>query len=54
MIDGRRLEVLHLRTDFLEHPIAGKNGPIGPLTGAVGDLPDSRDVGGFALLDGVH
>ena len=54
MIDGRRMEVLHLRTDLLEHPIAEKSGPIGPLTGAKGDLPDSRDVGGFALLDGVH
>ena len=54
MIDGRRLEVLHLRTDFLEHPIAEKSGPIGPLTGAMGDLPDPRDVGGFALVSGVH
>ena len=54
MIDGRRLEVLHLRTDFLEHPIAEKSGPIGPLTGTVGDLPDARDLGGFAFVDGVH
>src|SRR6266446_6051658 len=54
MIDGRRLEVLHLRTDFLEQPIAGKSGPIGPLTGAMRDPPDSRDVGGLALVDGVH
>jgi hypothetical protein len=54
MIDGRRMEVLHLRTDLLEHPIAGKSGPIGPLTGAMRDPPDSRDLGGFALVDGVH
>ena len=54
MIDGRRLEVLHLRSNFLEHPIAEKSGPIGPLTGAIRDPPDSRDLGGFALVDGVH
>jgi plasmid stabilization system protein ParE len=54
MIDGRRLEVLHLRTSFLEHPIAEKSGPIGPLTGAMRDPPDARDLGGFALVDGVH
>jgi len=48
------LEVLHLRTSFLEHPIAGKSGPIGPLTGAKGELLDSRDVDGFTLVNGVH
>ena len=46
MIDGRRMEVLHLRTSFLEHPIAGKSGPIGPSTGAKNDLSGSRSVGG--------
>jgi len=54
MIDGRRLEVLHLRINLLEHPIAEKSGPIGPLTGAMGDLLDSRDVDGFTLVNGVH
>jgi len=51
MIDGRRLKVLHLRTDFLEHPIAEKSGPIGPLTGAKGDLPDPRDVQTYIRLN---
>jgi hypothetical protein len=37
MIDGRRLEVLHLSADVLEHSIVGKTGPIGPLTGAKND-----------------
>jgi hypothetical protein len=45
---------LHLRTDLLEHPIAEKSGPIGPFTGAMDDLPDSRDVDGFTLVNGVH
>jgi hypothetical protein len=54
MIDGRRLEVLHLRINLLEHPIAEKSGPIGPLTGAMRDPPNARDLGGFALVDGVH
>jgi hypothetical protein len=54
MIDGRRMEVLHLRINSLEHPIAEKSGPIGPFTGAMDDLPDSRDVDGFTLVNGVH
>ena len=54
MIDGRRLEVLHLRINLLEHPIAEKSGPIGPLTRAKNDLPASRNVGGFASVSGVH
>jgi hypothetical protein len=32
MIDGRRLEVLHLSANLLEHSAAGKTGPIGPST----------------------
>ena len=34
VIDGRRLEVLHLPADVLEHSIVEKTGPIGPLTDA--------------------
>ena len=30
MIDGRRLEVLHLPLDVMERSIAEKTGPIGP------------------------
>jgi len=37
MIDGRRLEVLHLPADALELSITGKPGPIGPSTGAKND-----------------
>jgi hypothetical protein len=37
MIDGRRLEVLHLPADALELSITGKTGPIGPSTGAKND-----------------
>jgi hypothetical protein len=46
MIDGRRLEVLHLRIDFLEHSVAGKTGPIGPSTDAKDELPGSDAKGG--------
>ena len=34
VIDGRRLEVLHLPADVLELSIAEKTGPIGPSKGA--------------------
>jgi hypothetical protein len=37
VIDGRRLEVLHLPAEVLEHFIVEKTGPIGPLTGAQDD-----------------
>jgi hypothetical protein len=36
MIDGRRLEVLHLPGDVLEPSVAEKTGPIGPLAGGEG------------------
>ena len=54
MIDRRRLEVLHLRTDFLEPFMADKTGPFGPSTGAKNDLTGSHDVGAFALVNGVR
>jgi hypothetical protein len=53
MIDGRRFEVLHLRTDFLEHSVAEKSGPIGPSTVPKNDLAGSHDTGDFALVNGV-
>jgi len=37
VIDGRRLEVLHLPADVMEHSMVEKTGPIGPLTGAKND-----------------
>jgi hypothetical protein len=37
VIDGRRLEVLHLPDNVLEHSIVEKTGPIGPSTGAKND-----------------
>jgi hypothetical protein len=37
MIDGTRLQVLHLPADALELSIAGKTGPIGPSAGAKND-----------------
>ena len=52
IIEGSRLEVLHLPAGVLEHPIR-KTGPIGPLTCAKNDLPDSHDMGGLALVNGV-
>jgi hypothetical protein len=52
VIDGRRLEILHLPADVLEHSV-GETGPIGPSTDAKDDLPGSHDVGGFALVSGV-
>jgi hypothetical protein len=54
MIDGKRLEVLHLPADVLEHSVAGKTGPIGPSTDAKNDLPSSHGMGGFALANGAH
>jgi hypothetical protein len=49
VIDGTRLEVLHLPADMLEHSIVEKTGPIGPLTGAKNDLPSSHDFAAFTL-----
>jgi hypothetical protein len=37
MIEGERLEVLHLHADVLELSLAEKTGPIGPLIGAKND-----------------
>ena len=37
MIDGRRLEILHLPGDALELSIVKKSGPIGPSTGTKND-----------------
>jgi hypothetical protein len=43
VIEGRRLEVLHLPDNVLEHSIVEKTGPIGPSTGAKKDpAPFSR------------
>jgi hypothetical protein len=53
VIDGSRLEILHLPADVLELSIPGKTGPIGPLTGAKNDLPDSHNMGGFASANGA-
>ena len=53
MIDGSRLEILHLPADVLEHSVAEKTGPIGPSTAAKNDLPGSHGMGGFALVNGV-
>ena len=52
-IKGSRLEVLHLPADVLEHPIR-KTGPIGPLTGAKDDLPNSHEMGGLYLVNRAH
>lgn len=38
IIDGRRLEVLHLPADVLARSLTEKTGPIGPSTGAKNDL----------------
>jgi hypothetical protein len=43
MIDGRRLEVLHLPADALELSITGKTGPIGPSEDAKKGLPCSGE-----------
>ena len=48
MIDGRRLEVLHLHADVLERSVARKTGPIGPSTGAKNELSGSNDRDGGA------
>jgi hypothetical protein len=48
-----RRMILHLPADVLEHPIR-KTGPIGPLTCAKNDLPDSHDMGGLAWINGAH
>ena len=53
IIGGSRLEILHLPADVLEHSVAEKTGPIGPLTGAKNDLPSSHGIGGFGLVNGV-
>ena len=53
IIDGSRLEILHLPADVLEHSVAEKTGPIGPSTGAKNDLPSSHGIGGFGLVNGV-
>ena len=39
MIEGSRLEILHLPADVLGPSVAEKTGPIGPLTGAKNGLP---------------
>jgi hypothetical protein len=54
VIDGSRLEVLHLHADVLERSVARKTGPIGPSKGEENDLPGSHEMGGVALVNGVH
>jgi hypothetical protein len=50
MIDGRRLEVLHLSANVLEHSIVEKTGPIGPSTGAKNDPARFSRVRGHSDL----
>ena len=48
VIDGSRLEVLHLPADVLEHFAAEKTGPFGPSTGAKNELSGSHNRDGSA------
>ena len=53
-LSGSRLEVLHLPADALELSIVAKSAPIGPSKGEAIDLPGSHEMGGVALVNGVH
>jgi hypothetical protein len=52
MIDGRRLEVLHLPANVLERSLTEKTSPIGPTTRTKNGLPGSHGVGGVGLVNG--
>jgi hypothetical protein len=53
IIDGKRLEVLHLPAKLSEHSVAEKTGPIGPSTRTKNGQPGSHDMGG-RVRSSVH